>query len=248
MSQGERQRRPRFTDAADLETLKRKCYQFDPLTGYSFRERFLIRTADLLLAFLIRIVCSTLRWEVEGLQNLDSILSNGNRAIFTFWHSNIFTATWFWRDRGIVVMSSKSRDGEYTGRLIKRFGYGAARGSSNRGAGRALAEMANCLNNGIDVAFTIDGPRGPRFIAKTGAVTLARHSGQAILPFHIEPTRFMELPTWDRMRIPWMFSRVRVGIAPPIYIAHDAPDELIQSKQAELQASLDALQNQLGAV
>jgi lysophospholipid acyltransferase (LPLAT)-like uncharacterized protein len=144
-------------------------------------------------------------------------------------------------------MSSKSRDGEYTGRLIQRFGYGAARGSSNRGAGRALAEMANCLNNGIDVAFTIDGPRGPRFIAKTGAVTLARHSGQAILPFHIEPTRFVELPTWDRMRLPWMFSRVRVGIAAPIYVPHDAPDELIQSKQAELQTSLDNLRHQMGA-
>jgi lysophospholipid acyltransferase (LPLAT)-like uncharacterized protein len=106
--------------------------------------------------------------------------------------------------------------------------------------------MANCLNHGIDVAFTIDGPRGPRFVAKTGAVTLARHSGQAILPFHIEPRRFVELPTWDRMRIPWIFSRVRVGIGAPIYVPHNAPDELIQSKQAELQASLDNLRHQSG--
>ena len=87
----------------------------------------------------------------------------------------IFNATWFWRKRGIVVMSSTSRDAEYTARFIKRFGYGTARGSATRGGQRALSEMAACLLNGMDAGFTIDGPRGPAYLAKPGAVTLARH-------------------------------------------------------------------------
>ena len=137
---------------------------------------------------LIRVICSTLRWEVHGGAHLDSIIASGHRAIFTFWHTCIFSATWFWRKRGIVVMSSQSRDAEYTSRFIRRFGYGATRGSSTRGGMQALREMSECLMSGIDVAFTIDGPRGPAYVAKPGAITLARHTGQAILSFsHSRP-------------------------------------------------------------
>ena len=106
--------------------------------------------AGIVFYLLIRLICSTLRWEVRGREHLDSILTRGHRPIFTFWHACILSATWFWRNRGIVVMSSTSRDAEYTARVIKRFGYGAARGSATRGGGRALAEMAECLNNGIE--------------------------------------------------------------------------------------------------
>ena len=104
-------------------------------------------------------------------------------------------------------MSSRSRDAEYVGRFIKRFGYGTARGSATRGGGRALAEMAECLSNDIHVGFTIDGPRGPAYVAKPGAVTLARHTGQAILAFHIAVRRAIELPSWDRLQIPLPFTR-----------------------------------------
>jgi lysophospholipid acyltransferase (LPLAT)-like uncharacterized protein len=229
----------------DIETLKRSIYGLDDLAGYKFGDRVLIRFASSVLFVIIWIVCRTARWDVRGMEHLETIRQSRHQVIYTFWHTCIFTATWFWRNRGIVVMSSPSRDGEFTGRIIKRFGYGTARGSSSRKAGRALAEMATCLENGIDVAFTIDGPRGPAFEAKTGAVTLARHTGQAILPFHITPARFFELPTWDRMRVPWPFSRVRVGIGPPVYVPRDASEEVIASRQAEVQSSLDSLRKSI---
>jgi lysophospholipid acyltransferase (LPLAT)-like uncharacterized protein len=141
-------------------------------------------------------------------------------------------------------MSSVSRDAEYTGRVIKRFGYGTARGSSTRGGGRALAEMAQCLDHGIEVGFTIDGPRGPAYIAKPGAVTLARHSGQAILPFHIAAKNRFELPSWDRMNIPLPFSRIVVLIAAPIQLKRDASAEEVLIKQAELQSTLERLRDE----
>jgi lysophospholipid acyltransferase (LPLAT)-like uncharacterized protein len=154
------------------------------------------------------------------------------------------SATWFWRDRGIVVMSSVSRDAEYTGRVIKRFGYGTARGSSTRGGGRALAEMAQCLDNGLEVAFTIDGPRGPAYIAKPGAVTLARHTGQAILPFHIAVEKCIELSSWDRLKIPLPFKRALVLIAEPIYVPRASSSEDVIGKQTALQTALDNLNDE----
>lgn len=223
------------------EDLRRSVYQFSSLAKYRFRDRMLIRAADIFFYWLIKLICSTVRWEVRGMDQLDGILARGNRAILTFWHSCIFGATWFWRRRGIVVMSSQSRDAEYIGRFIKRFGYGTARGSATRGGQRALVEMAECLQNGIDVGFTIDGPRGPAYVAKPGAVTLARHTGQAILPFHVAARRGFELPTWDRLQIPAPFTRAVILIAEPIYVPRDAAGEEIRSKQIQLQAALDHL-------
>lgn len=223
----------------DVERLRRRVYDFSDLSAYSPRDRLLIRIADIIFYLLIRLICSTLRWEVRGGEHLDSIYASGHRAIFTFWHNCIFSGTWFFRNRGIVVMSSVSRDAEYVGRFIKRLGYGTARGSHTRGGGRALAEMAECLDNGIDVGFTIDGPRGPAFVAKPGAVTLARHSGQAILPFHVAARRCFELPSWDRQQIPWPFTRVVVAIAEPIYVPRETRAEEAARIQADVQEALD---------
>jgi lysophospholipid acyltransferase (LPLAT)-like uncharacterized protein len=228
----------------DADKLRRRVYDPSDLSGYKASDRVMIYLADLFFYVLIRIICSTLRWEVRGGEHVDQITANGHRAIFTFWHSCIFSATWLWRKRGIVVMSSRSRDAEYVGRFIKRFGYGTARGSATRGGGRALAEMAECLSNDMHVAFTIDGPRGPAYVAKPGAVTLARHTGQAILPFHIAARHSVELPSWDRLQIPLPFTRAVAVVAEPIYVTRNASSEEVALQQEALQATLDRVRQQ----
>lgn len=243
LSRAERSMR-RSAVNSHADQLRQRVYELSDLSAYTTRDRLIIRTADLCFYSLIGVICSTLRWEVRGSEHLDSIVASGKRAIFTFWHSCILSATWFWRSRGIVVMSSVSRDAEYTGRVVKRFGYGTARGSSTRGGGRALAEMAQCLDNGMEVAFTIDGPRGPAYRAKPGAVTLARHTGQAILPFHIATRRHVELPSWDRLKLPLPFSRALTLIAEPIYVPRAATGEQIEAAQAALQSALDKLRSE----
>jgi lysophospholipid acyltransferase (LPLAT)-like uncharacterized protein len=227
--------------ASDIEELRGRVYGQADLSSYRFKERLMIYAADLLFYLLIRGIGATMKWEAHGMEHLDGIYASGHRAIFTFWHTCIFMGTWFWRKRGIVVMSSQSRDAEYTSRFIKRFGYGAARGSATRGSSRALAEMTECLSNGMDVAFTIDGPKGPAYVAKPGATTLARHSCQAILLFHVAVSRRWHLPSWDRLQIPKPFSRAAVFIAEPIYVSRDGNKDEITEKQELVQSRLDAL-------
>lgn len=241
-------RQSNANDSSRSEKLRERVYAPSDLSRYGCRDRIIIRCADRLLYWLIRIICSTVRWEVRGREHLDEILESGHRPIFTSWHECIIGATWFWRNRGIVVMSSASRDAEYTGRVIKRFGYGTARGSSTRGGGRALAEMAQCLSCGIEAGFTIDGPRGPALLAKPGAVTLARHTGQPILPFQVALSRFVELPSWDRLQIPLPFARALVLIAEPIYVRRDATSEEVAAKQRSLQKALEGLRSSAAIV
>ena len=223
-----------------------RAYSFAPLSNYSFKDRLLIRSADLAFFLLIKLIGRTVRFEIEGWQNWEAASSNGKIPIYTFWHNRVFLSTYFWRQRRIVVMTSRSFDGEYIARFIQRFGYGAARGSSTRGATGAIVEMVRLMRAGCPTAFTIDGPKGPRYLAKMGAVLLAKKTGHPILPFTITATKFWEAKkSWDGFQVPKPFTRVRVDIAPPIFVLSNVRDDELSAKRDELQRALDEL-NQRG--
>jgi lysophospholipid acyltransferase (LPLAT)-like uncharacterized protein len=135
--------------------------------------------------WFVRLIGPTLRFEVIGVQNAVQIRSQGEKAIGAFWHRCIFPAIWIWRNRGIVVLNTVNFDGQWTRRVIERLGFGTVQGSSTRGAIEGLAGMAQKIEEGHHVAFTIDGPRGPRYVAKPGPVILARRTGNPISVFHI---------------------------------------------------------------
>lgn len=189
----------------------------------------------------VAIIGRTVRWESVGDEHLDEIYRAGARAIFTFWHGRIFPATWYWRNRGIVVMTSLNFDGEVIARCIRRHGYGAARGSSSRGGLRAIAELVRELRSGHDAAFTIDGPRGPRYVAKLGPVILARKTGAAIFCFHISMKHELQFNSWDHFQIPLPFTRAVVLKAPPIWVPSDASSEKVREIHAKMQQVLDDL-------
>jgi lysophospholipid acyltransferase (LPLAT)-like uncharacterized protein len=189
----------------------------------------------------IRAIGPTVRWRSEGDSHLEDIRKSGHRAIFTFWHGRIFPATYYWRHRGIVVMTSMNRDGDAIAQCIRRLGYGAARGSSSRGGFRALAEMAREIRQGRDCAFTIDGPRGPKYIAKQGPVLLARKTGAAIFCFHISMKYKIQLKSWDEFQIPLPFTPAVVLKAAPIWVPADSSEPHLRDLHQQMQTTLDKL-------
>jgi len=217
-----------------------RAYSFASLSAYSFKERFLIRSADIVFYLLIKIIGKTVKFEIDGWENWEAATREGKLPIYTVWHDRVFLATYFFQRRGIVVMTSQSFDGEYIARFIQRFGYGAARGSSTRGATGAVIEMVRLMRAGCPAGFMIDGPKGPRYEAKMGSVLLAKKTGCPILPFTITPKKFWEAKSWDRTQIPKPFTHARVIIAPPINVASDADNDELAAKRNELQQSLDA--------
>lgn len=195
--------------------------------------------------WFIELIGRTLRFESRGDENLEAIYRAGHRAIFVFWHNRIFGATWYYRRRGIVVMTSQNFDGEYIARFITMHGYGTARGSSSRGGMRALAEMARCLRQGSDVGFTIDGPRGPRYQAKMGPLLLARKTGDAIFCFHVSyEKKWILRNSWDHFEIPKPFSRALIIKAPPIYVESAADEATVRQKHQEMQRLLDRIRGE----
>lgn len=218
-----------------------RVYRFADLSGYTPGRRLAIRAADLAFYLLIRAIGGTARYRVEGWENWAAATREGRSPVYTFWHEQILLATHFWRRRSIVVMTSRSFDGEYIARFIQRFGYGAARGSSTRGGVGALAEMIRLVRAGCPAAFTIDGPRGPRRVAKMGAVLLAKKTGSPVLPFSITPAHAYAAPSWDRLQVPLPFTRARVRIHPPIHVPAGADEDALAAKRDELQRALDSI-------
>jgi len=183
-----------------------------------------------------------LRWRIEGFEYFDAIAAEGHQPIMAFWHGRILPATYYFRRRGIVVITSENFDGEWIARIIERFGFGTARGSSSRGGLKALLQLTREMTAGKPAGFTVDGPRGPARVAQPGAVWLAKATGNPVLPFHLEARKHWTLRSWDRTQIPKPFSTVSIVIGEPFYVPRDADDEKIEAARELLDERLKALE------
>ena len=211
------------------------------LTDYSLKERLLIRLAAGAFFLFIKLIGKTVRFETVGAGYLEAVERAGKVPIYTVWHDRIFLGTYYLQNRQIVVITSQSFDGEYIARFLTSFGFGTARGSSTRGGVGALVEMIRLMKKGLATAFTIDGPKGPRYVAKSGACLLAKKTGNPILPFSVEAEKFWTVRSWDKLQIPKPFTRARFYYAEPIFVPTDANDEEIEENRIELQSALDKL-------
>jgi hypothetical protein len=210
----------------------------------SFSRRIQVPIIAAAALNLLRVLGPTLRFDVVGQPNVVRVHASGRRCILAFWHRGILPATWWWRNRGIVVMNSTNFDGQWTRRVIEGVGFGTAQGSSTRGGLRGLAMMAREIEQGRDAAFTIDGPRGPRYVAKPGPVMLARRTGAPIVCFHVHPERAHTFQkSWDLFQVPYPFSRVALVIAPPIEVPPDADRQTVERKHAEMQRMLERVRD-----
>jgi lysophospholipid acyltransferase (LPLAT)-like uncharacterized protein len=205
---------------------------------FTLRQRIILRIIIGLGYWVIRLIGPTLRVCISSEEGAQETLDQ-RPLIGSFWHSCIIPATYICRGLGVRVMSSNSYDGEYMGRIIRKFGFVAVKGSSSRNAVRALLGLRRALGEGWSVAFTLDGPRGPRHKVKPGPVALGRSSGVPLTTFHAAVDKAWVLNSWDRMMIPLPFSRVLVRFGKLIRVPAGASDEEVERYTAELQASLD---------
>ena len=193
---------------------------------------------------VIRVLGPTLRFEMIGWRHVEERWAAKEPGIWAFWHRVIIPVSWYARNRGIVVMNTTAFDGQWTRKVIEWLGFGTAQGSSSRGGLRGLQVMAQRIAERLDCAFTIDGPRGPRYIAKVGPVLLARMTGAPINVFHIGVDRGKTIEkTWDHFLLPGLFARAVMVGAPPIHVPKDADSEMIKTKHEEMQRELERVRD-----
>lgn len=204
----------------------------------SARTRWLRALLAPLAAWLLRALAATWRVEKHG---ADAFAPGAERPlIFALWHEGALCAAGTHRDRGVHVAVSRSRDGEHIAAVLARMGYGESpRGSSTRGGAEALRALLRCLRAGGAVAILVDGPRGPAHVAKPGAIAAARLSGAPIVTIGFEARPCVRFASWDRMRLPLPFARVRIHYGEPLRVARDAPEPAAEAARTALEARLD---------
>src|SRR5262245_6009101 len=203
-------------------------------------RRLKARVISVLGYRVVAVLGATLRWRTEGLEHFDAIVRSGRQPVMAFWHGRILSATYYFRRRGIVVITSENFDGEWIAGIIERFGYGTARGSTTRGGLKALLQLKREMAGGRPAGFTVDGPKGPARVAQAGAVWLASATGNPVLPFHLEANRYWTVKSWDRTQIPKPFSTVAIAMGEPFEVPNEADEAAVEGARVMLEQRLSA--------
>jgi lysophospholipid acyltransferase (LPLAT)-like uncharacterized protein len=207
---------------------------------FTFRQRISLWIVVNLGTLLIWIVCSTLRYEAtseDGLADAESLPEPGTVA--AFWHRAVFTSAYFFRRRGIAVMTSRSYDGEYIARVLLKFGFKTVRGSSSRGAVSALLGMNQVVRDRGVAAFASDGPRGPKYVAKPGPILSAKKTGASVRCFYIAVSHGWAMNSWDNFVIPRPFARAYVRWSSKIAVPAESGEQEMAALYNEMQAALE---------
>jgi lysophospholipid acyltransferase (LPLAT)-like uncharacterized protein len=198
-----------------------------------------VRWSSRLGASFIRAIAKTWRLRVVNAESYEAEHAAGRPVVLVLWHGEMLPLLYHHRNRGIAVLVSEHGDGEIIARILRDFGFRLVRGSSSRGAARALVAVDRELRAGVDVGITPDGPRGPRHSVAPGALLAAHRAGVRMMPLAASASAFWQLGSWDRFMIPKPFARVTIayGDATPV----EAPSSREAGEQTDLLARAMAL-------
>lgn len=185
------------------------------------------------------------RMRAHGTERVRHLQEAGTPVVYILWHETLLPLLWWQRHRGIAIVVSQGRDGQYLADYGTRLGYHCIPGSSSRGGVRALLGAVRWLDEGESVAFGTDGPRGPRRVVKPGVVRAAQRAGAPIVPLHAVVRSGWRLGSWDRTVIPRPFTRVDVGYGTPFRVG--AGKEGLGVGVQEATAALEALEREMVA-
>lgn len=189
----------------------------------------------------------TVRFDVRDDPAYTALASSGAARAYALWHGRLLPLTWHHRNQDIAALISLSKDGEYIARVVEGWGYRVVRGSTSRGGSRALAEMIRHGRKGRSLAFTPDGPRGPREKMKPGVLVAAMRAGVPIVPLSAACTRAWWFEGWDRFLVPQPFSRVILSHGAPVRIPPDTDEAGIERLSQQLEETLRLMQARLDA-
>ena len=208
---------------------------------FTLIQRIVLAVVPPVVSALVWICGLTWRFEVIAEDGVIPVLY-GQRPgpeIYCFWHQCVLPCTVYFRKSLSVILISRSFDGELITRILLKFGFGAVRGSSSRGASEGLLGLKKVIESGRTAIFTADGPRGPIYQTKMGPIKLAQSTGAPIGAFHLEPERAWTINSWDRFLVPKPFTRIAVSWAQWTRVPADLAPDQFESKREELNAAIE---------
>lgn len=190
---------------------------------------------------------STIRYRRTGHEHRAQFMAAGQPIVYVLWHGRLLPLAHYHRGEGMGTLISRSGDGEYIARVVRRWGYVPVRGSSSRGGRESLLQLVAQVKEGRSVAITPDGPRGPKQKMKTGSLVIAQRTGAPVIPVAAAADRAWWFESWDRFLVPKPFARVDITYGEPIWVPSDAEADEIDAIARRVEGELDRLTEQLDA-
>jgi len=200
-----------------------------------------------ILRGMIRLLTATYRFErISGAEHIDSFIGSGEVCAPCYWHQHHILGSGLirsWVKRGFKAcfLVSGSVDGEVPERIAKAWGAEVIRGSANQSGALALRDMQRMMKDGFCIVTTADGPRGPQYEFKMGAILMARIAGVPVIPIACAADRAWYMNRWDRFMVPKPFARVAVAIGAPLLIPADAPLDGLEPHRLVVQEAVMSL-------
>lgn len=214
--------------------------------GLKYRRQWSFVILAWTLVIVVRLLLMTYRMRTFGLENL----AEGRRAHshgafgLAIWHENLFASLLTHHGQPFCPMVSPSKDGEFATFVAEKLGYTPVRGSTSRRGLQALEEIDTYLERGIPTALAVDGPRGPRRIAKSGIVDIARRTGVSIIPMAAVADRYWIFSrSWDHFRVPKPFARIAIHYGPPIFVPSDTAGSAFGAIKRRVGETLTEMEN-----
>lgn len=224
----------------------------EPVTGtrsqrrLTLSRRLVYRAAALLGAVILEVLWRTCRIRLLGMERLERELAAHGAVIPVFWHQHLLIGARFvaaQRARGLKLgfMISPSVDGEAATMLARMYGGDVIRGSGSYTGARAVRHLHRAISKDLlSPVITPDGPRGPRFVFKPGALFISQLCGKPVVPIAYAAATAKVLRTWDKFVLPVPFSRVVVAVGEPVLVPRDLSAPGMQRLQQEMQDRLHA--------
>ena len=213
----------------------------EPRPRFTLTQRLVLAVVPPVVSALVWITGLTWRFEVIAEDGVIPVLFGQlpGPEIYCFWHQCVLPCTVYFRKSRAVILISRSFDGELITRILLKFGFGAVRGSSSRGAREGLLGLKRIIENGRTAIFTADGPRGPIYQTKMGPIKLAQSTGAPIGAFHLEPEHAWTINSWDRFLVPKPFTRIVVSWAQWTHVPPDLAPDQFETRREELNAAIE---------
>ena len=197
------------------------------------KDRLLLSYAPFFASLAIRFLYLTNRTEILGGEHPQKLWDRGEKVILSSWHDQLLMMIMVYRGAGVKILISSSKDGELIAKTMRCFGHGVVRGSSSRGGRAAFKELLSLCGEEVDLAFTPDGPRGPRHQLKDGVIQLARLSGRPVLPLAFACSRGYRFKSWDRFLLPYPFGHGVYSFGKPLYFDEQEGADMFRERLQE---------------
>ncbi|HSA06426.1 MAG TPA: lysophospholipid acyltransferase family protein [Candidatus Gastranaerophilales bacterium] len=165
-------------------------------------------------------------------------------AVYAIWHGLQYCLGGIQQRKNLNILISHSNDGEIIAQTVKKIGFSTIRGSMKRGGMKATREIIRALEEGKNIAYTVDGPKGPGFKVKNGVIKIAQLAQKPIIPVSSAAYPEIEAPSWDKYQLPFFFSKIVMTFGDPIEVPSDISEEQAEEYRLKLENELFRLRQE----